>query len=179
MNPVHTIAAIVAAIALAATHLWVYRLGGSAERTAHAETRTTIAQDQRRVAELNTQAIADARAEEARRADEMERIAREAQELLDRSRADAADAGAAAERLRRQLAAFTSAARATPTDPGAPASGQAAGDPIGVLADVLERVDRRAGVLAEFADRAHAAGLACERAYDALTTASALGSGSP
>lgn len=169
MSPVQTIAAIVAAAALAATHIWAYRVGGSAERTAHAETRAQIAQDQRRMAELNTQAIADARAEEARRADEMERIAREAQESLDRSRADAVAASAAAERLRRQLAAFTAAARAAPADPSAAPSGTSAGDPIGVLADVLERADRRAGVLAEFADRAHAAGLTCERIYDSVS----------
>ncbi|MCW5648339.1 MAG: DUF2514 family protein [Ramlibacter sp.] len=45
----------------------------------------------------------------------------------------------------------------------------AAGDAIGVLSDVLSRADRRAGLLASYADAAHAAGLKCERDYDALT----------
>jgi hypothetical protein len=37
-----------------------------------------------------------------------------------------------------------------------------------VLADLLSRADERAGELAAAYDRARAAGLACEQAYDAL-----------
>jgi hypothetical protein len=37
-----------------------------------------------------------------------------------------------------------------------------------VLADVLGRADDRAGELAAALDASRAAGLACERAYDAL-----------
>ena len=44
----------------------------------------------------------------------------------------------------------------------------AAGDAIGVLADVLGRADTRAGILASTADAARIAGLKCERDYDAL-----------
>lgn len=45
---------------------------------------------------------------------------------------------------------------------------EAAGDPIGVLADVLGRADRRAGILADLADRRGLAGRSCEREYDTL-----------
>ncbi|MCY1167138.1 hypothetical protein D9M73_70950 [compost metagenome] len=45
----------------------------------------------------------------------------------------------------------------------------AAGDAILVLTDVLGRADKRAGDLAGYADTARAAGLKCERDYDALT----------
>ena len=37
-----------------------------------------------------------------------------------------------------------------------------------VLSDVLSRADKRAGELAAAYDQSRAAGLACERAYDAL-----------
>lgn len=46
---------------------------------------------------------------------------------------------------------------------------QTAGSAAGMLADVLKRADDRAGILAEHADRARAAGLQCQRDYEALT----------
>ena len=84
--------------------------------------------------------------------------------------ADRAAAAAAADRLRERLAAITRAAsagaRVASTDAAAIARERAAADATArVLADVLQRADDRAGALADFADRAHAAGLACERAY--------------
>ena len=88
--------------------------------------------------------------------------------------ADRDRARAAERRLREQLATITSRYRtldATGAD-STPAGKQSpAGDAIGVLADVLGRADRRAGVLAAFADAAHAAGAACERDYDAARPA--------
>ncbi|WP_353506416.1 DUF2514 family protein [Variovorax sp. J31P207] len=81
----------------------------------------------------------------------------------------AAAADAVSVRLREQLERLrTAVRRAASTDTAAVSSGPPAGDPIGVLANVLERADRRAGILAEYADRARIAGLACERSYDAL-----------
>ena len=88
--------------------------------------------------------------------------------------ADRDRARAAERRLREQLATITSRYRtldATGAD-STPAGKQSpAGDAIGVLADVLGRADRRAGVLAAFADAAHAAGAACERDYDSAREA--------
>lgn len=78
---------------------------------------------------------------------------------------DAAAARTASERLSRQLAAFVAASRAHPTPPS---DSPPAGDPIGVLADVLGRADHRAGILAAYADSARIAGLQCERSYQAL-----------
>ena len=86
------------------------------------------------------------------------------------------DRARAAERLvREQLAAVTSRYRtldATGADSTPAGKQPPVGDAIGVLADVLGRADRRAGVLAAFADAAHAAGAACERDYDAARAAS-------
>ncbi len=93
-------------------------------------------------------------------------IQREADQENARRLADAAAGRVERDRLRAALAAF--AARPWP-HPGPVAHGSPAGDPIGVLADLLSRADTRAGILAEFADAAHAAGKQCQRAYEALT----------
>ncbi|WP_406822903.1 DUF2514 family protein [Pseudomonas asplenii] len=44
-----------------------------------------------------------------------------------------------------------------------------------VLADVLERADKRAGVLAAAADQSRARGVACEAAYDYLMDGAKMG----
>jgi hypothetical protein len=80
--------------------------------------------------------------------------------------ADARRADARAASLRGQLAEIRRA------HPPAAGGGTPAGDAIGVLADVLEQADERLRVLARVADERGAAGLACERAYDSMTTRS-------
>ncbi|WP_441623340.1 MULTISPECIES: DUF2514 family protein [unclassified Cupriavidus] len=70
-------------------------------------------------------------------------------------------------RLRQRVAGLLAAGRAA-GNPAASGPGPAAGDPLGVLADVLSRADQRAGALAGYADAARFAGQACERGYDAL-----------
>lgn len=107
---------------------------------------------------------ADAR-ETQRRLERQGEAQREHQAQLDRARRDADAARVAGRELRDQLAAFVQ--RARDSAPGG--SGETAGDPIGVLADVLRRADDRAGILAEYADRARIAGQLCERSYDSLT----------
>lgn len=119
-------------------------------------------------ARAQNKAIEEVRAEEQRRTAAQTEIANAAKKEADTARADARDAGAAADRLRGRVNELLAAARA-PKDPTAPSGSEAAGDPLGVLADVLEKSDRRAGILAEYADQARLAGLACERSYDALT----------
>lgn len=108
-------------------------------------------------------AVEEAQREEAALRGRMEESHARTIEELARLRIDRADADAAGRDLRVRLATAVAAARA------APAGGsEAAGDPIGVLADVFQRADDRAAVLADFADRSRVAGLACERSYDAL-----------
>jgi hypothetical protein len=102
------------------------------------------------------------------------RAQKEAQDVHDkevaRARADADAARAAAGRLSRQLAEFAAAHRAAARDPAAVGNREAAADPLGMLAELLGRIDERAGILAAYADAARAAGLQCERSYEALTT---------
>ena len=113
-------------------------------------------------------AVDRARTEEQRRTAAQTEIANVATKDAESARGDARTAGVAADRLRVRVAELTGDARAS-QNPASASPGPAAGDPLDVLADVLGRADKRAGELAEYADRARIAGQACERAYDALT----------
>lgn len=84
------------------------------------------------------------------------------QMLVDRAAADAAAVGL-------HDAARARAARRCPGAGAAPAgSGATADTPDFLLSELFALADRRAGELALEADARRAAGLACERAYDAL-----------
>ena len=115
------------------------------------------------------QAVADAvttaREEEQRRINALEVIADDTRNKLDAAQADAVAARTTAAGLRQQLADYRQRARCNPTPAG---GGTPAEDPLFLLSDLLSRADERAGELAEFADRAHLAGRACEAAYDSL-----------
>ncbi|MEH3087734.1 MAG: DUF2514 family protein [Xylophilus ampelinus] len=136
-----------------------------------AEIRRSHAEILGRIAGLTQRAEQAARAEETRRATAIEEIAHAAQTDIDAARAGAADAERAADGLRQQVRAYADAARRRAADPGPATAGAPAADAFGVLADVLERADRRAGDLAAIADDARARGHACERIWSALTEA--------
>lgn len=89
--------------------------------------------------------------------------------LLAQARADAGRNAADADRLRTQSTAAAQQWSATLGHSPTVGQCQAAGDAIGVFADVLGRADRRAGILADIADTARIAGLKCEADYDSLT----------
>lgn len=126
---------------------------------------STYNAERAQAAQKHAEVVEQARAEERRRVLVVQEVADAAQTQLVQAQADAGRARDAAERLRQRIAQLVAAAR----NPATPRPGQAADDPIGVLADVLGRADERAGFLAEYADRARIAGHACERAYDALS----------
>ena len=131
-----------------------------------------IAQIRADQAEKVAQAEAAARAREHAIIDRTEEIVREARSTVENLRADAAAAVVAADGLR--VAAARYAARRCPAAPLTPASGGAPTIVPGSMHDgdrllrVLGELDGAAGALAEHADRARAAGLACERAYEAV-----------
>lgn len=115
-------------------------------------------------AEKLAQAEADAK-EGKRRVERQEDSQRERNAKTQAAVAAASRADGVSRELRKQLAALQQrGANPTPSADSAPA-----GDPIGVLADVLRRADGRAGILAAYADSARIAGQQCERDYDALT----------
>ncbi|MBO4120302.1 DUF2514 family protein [Cupriavidus gilardii] len=131
-----------------------------------------IAEIRRAAAVDQVKATDRARAEEQRRIAAQTEIANAAKQEAELARADARAADAVAGQLRQRIAGLVAASRSG--GDSAPTSGGAStGDSLGVLADVLERADRRAGILAEYADAARIAGQACERAYQALNKVSA------
>ena len=116
-------------------------------------------------AQAVTDAVTAAREEEQRRINTLEVIADDTRNKLDAAQADAVASRAAAAGLRQQLADFRQRARCNPTAAGGSTPAE---DPLFLLSDLLSRADERAVELAEFADRAHVAGRACEAAYDSL-----------
>lgn len=136
------------------------------ERAAHAKTRADHAQLVAEAERRRAAAIAAARQTEQELNHAQATHERENAQLradLDRARAGAAAAG---DRLRIAIATAADRARAGCAAPAAADVGTPAGDPVGVLADVLRRADARAGDLAAIADARGAAGAACERRYD-------------
>lgn len=113
-------------------------------------------------------AVDEALQEQAALAGRMEESHARALEALARARIDRDLAEAAGRDFRVRLAAAVAAARAASAAGSAPAAGD--GDPIGVLAGVLERADATAAELADFADRSRLAGLACEQSYGNIKT---------
>lgn len=139
------------------------------EQRGHAETKAAHAEQLAAIERSARGAEQAAREEEQRRAAAHQEIIDEARTREAQAMADAAAARDAGQRLRAQLTAITSRGGQAASHPSPAAASPPAGDPIGVLADVLERADRRAEILAAHADASRSAGLACERAYDALT----------
>ena len=119
-----------------------------------------IAQMQTDQAQALTDAIQQARAEEHRRKIALEGIRKDAQDQIAIAVADAAAADTAAVGLQQQVDRL--AARRCP----ASTAGSPAADHAGLLlADLLGRIDKRAGELAAYGDRARIAGNACVKAY--------------
>lgn len=133
------------------------------------KTRTKHAKVLQHIADLTAIALHAVRAQEAQWAATQERNARETATKNEAARADAASARRASDGLQKRINTLVVAARRSSANPGTEPAIEATGDPIGVLADVLSRADQRAGVLAEYADKARIAGQSCERDYDALT----------
>jgi len=119
-----------------------------------------IAQIEADQAQALTAAIQQARAEEQRRQIALEGIRKDAHEQITIAAADADAARVAAVGLQQQVDRL--AARRCP----ASTAGSPAADPAGLLlADLLGRIDKRAGELAAHADRSRIAGEACVKAY--------------
>jgi len=145
------------------------RLQTSALRVAVAQEREGRAKD---TADAATAALAQARTNAIETMRRLERQ-QEAQHVRDEEFAavqrDAADARHSSDRLREWAAKHAAAAGGgTASDRAAASDGQAAKRSARMLAYVLQRLDERAGILAEYADRARVAGQQCERSYDAL-----------
>jgi hypothetical protein len=141
----------------------------SGEQSDHADTRARHAEQMQAMFEAARQAGEQARTEERRRTAEVQKAADEAHQALERARADAAAATDAGQRLRDRLASLTATCGRASGDAGPAVSGPSAVATADLLADVQRRLDEAADGIARHADAARAAGLACQRSYDALT----------
>ena len=159
--------AIALAVAIGAAGIQTYRL--ASEQADHAATRAGHAEQLAGLERAAREAEQNARAEEQRRAAALQGAIREAETNLARARADAAAAASAGERMRQRVATLTSSCRAGAGHPASSGAGPAAGATGDLLADVFDRVDQAVRDIAEHADAARAAGLACQAGYDALT----------
>lgn len=113
----------------------------------------------------------EARNEEQRRQNEINEIRNRAEQQLAVVQADASTARAAADRLHNsaEILARRLADRERTCQSAPPGAGPAAGSGAVLLAQLFRSADERAGKLAAAADEARTRGLACERAYDALS----------
>lgn len=118
---------------------------------------------------LTAKAETEQREEFERRIKEKDRAIEQAQAKQAIAAAAARNADAAGKRLRESTEGLVERARQACRGTDAGQGSTPADDPIGVLADVLGRIDQRAGSLAKYADAARIAGEACERSYDSLT----------
>lgn len=127
---------------------------------------------ERAVSEMTAKALKEAQAraaETARRLQAQEENQRAQDALVARMRRDRDDALAAADRLREQSAAAARQWAGRLADSPTAQDLAAAADAIRVLTDVRSRLERAGAELAAHADAARAAGLKCERDYQALT----------
>ena len=122
------------------------------------------------LATAKAEALEKVRAVELRRQSDIEKVRQDAEQEIARAKTDAASADAASERLQQQAKRLAARASQCSGNTGAAISGQTTDSAAVVLADLLGRADKRAGELAAAYDQARNAGLACERAYDALVS---------
>lgn len=120
------------------------------------------------LAKAKAKATMEAREEEQRRQASIDKVRDDAEKQIARAESDALAARDAADSVLEQAKRLAARAGKCPSNPTATQSGATAAEPSVVLADVLGRADARAGELAAAYDRSRSAGLACERAYDAL-----------
>lgn len=128
-----------------------------------------ISYGDQRYAEGKAQAIAEQKAvdeqEEQRRNAELQKIQADAQQRIDAARNDAVNAAAKSGRLQQQLANIRKQLVGYSTTESI---GNPAADTGILLADVLAASVERNRQLADYADRAREAGLACEAQYNSL-----------
>jgi hypothetical protein len=120
------------------------------------------------LSEAKTKAVILVREEEQRRQSSINKVREDAEKQIALAERDALAASDAAAGVLEQAKRLAARAGKCPGNPSTTKPGTPATEPGMVLADVLGRADARAGDLAAAYDRSRAAGLACERAYDAL-----------
>lgn len=161
------VAALAAAIFLSC--FWCYQAGRTAEHKewsakwqardlADAQAAIQFADKQRRI-EQERQGAIDA-------------IQEQAQQDIATAQRNAAIAAAESKRLQDGIADAITRLQADSGNPGATISSKTSASTSSLLAELFREIDTAAGIYAAEADRARAAGLTCERAYDAVRATS-------
>lgn len=161
------VVAISAAIFL--TSFWGYQAGRTAEHKewsakwqardlADAQAAIQFTEQQRRI-ELQRQGAIDA-------------IQEQAQQDIATAQRNAAIAAAESKRLQDGIADAITRLQADSGNPGATINSKTRASTSSLLAELFREIDTAAGIYAAEADRARAAGLTCERAYDAVRATS-------
>lgn len=161
------VAALAAAISLSC--FWCYQAGRTAEHKewsakwqardlADAQAAIQFADKQRRI-EQERQGAIDA-------------IQEQAQQDIATAQRNAAIAAAESKRLQDGIADAITRLQADSGNSGAAVSSKTRASTSSMLAELFREIDTAAGIYAAEADRARAAGLTCERAYDAVRATS-------
>lgn len=151
-------------IALGGLGLWHHQQVKRAEQAVHAHYAVVLAD----ISGKTAAAAAEFRATEKKWQTSIEKEAQDGRARINAARRDAGAARGERDRMLVTLDRYRAAARAA-AHPGAADAGPAAGDALDLLAELFAGADAAAGELAQAADLAHAAGVTCERSYDALT----------
>lgn len=159
-------AAVLALAAIAATQTW--RLSQARDELQHLQVQ--VERERAQAAQAAADAQSRARAEEQRRAQALQEVERETETRNRSARVDAAAAGAAGDGLRVRADALAASCGGSTVDSSAAVGGATTADAGRVLANMLGDVTRAAVELAAIADERGAAGSACERAYESLTS---------
>jgi len=122
------------------------------------------------LATASVESMRAVRAEEARRVAKVEEQRDIAQNKLDGLALDVAAGRATADRLRIELDALRRRGGACNSAAADGSPSQQSVDPIGVLIDVLTRMESDGREVAEYADRLLISGAACEKSYDSIRT---------
>lgn len=161
------VAALAAAIFISC--FWCYQAGRTAEHKewsakwqardlADAQAAIQFADKQRRI-EQERQGAIDA-------------IQEQAQQDIATAQRNAAIAAAESKRLQDGIADAITRLQADSGNPGATISSKTRASTSSLLSELFREIDTAAGIYAAEADRARAAGLTCERAYDAVRATS-------
>lgn len=166
--PITTIAKVAVGLVLL-TAVGVQTMRLSDERADH---QTDVARYQGERVEaikMTAKAETEQREEFERRIKEKDYVIEEARAKQAKADAAARTADGARQRMLTERDQLVARAREACRGANTGSGSEATDDPIGMLADMLGRIDERAGILAKYADKARIAGEACQRQYDSLT----------
>lgn len=122
-----------------------------------------------RTTQLTLEAETAKRERETQRQQDKEEIVNAAQQVIEKAKVEVAVANDASRRVSDYADSLVARARKGCPNPTLSTGGSPAPDSTGVLALLLKRADKRAGILATYADASREAGLVCEQQYDSLT----------